>query len=389
MTMTDLRRGEHDALALDKIEYNAAAEGRGLHPAGDPPVKLLGCILAILVISIPAAAQPRDPEFPVSATLDRPSVVFWDRDGNQRSLLILPAGTSITVVGREGPWYRITFPTQLGEQSGRIAPHYVRIDPAAAPSDADAQGFSQRGFVEGLGVFYPQEALNDTTHAVGDALVRQEVFLKPARWLQFAAGVDLRANSHDQVDDTWDVDFEDRGTLRPRLAIRRLTASVTTRRFSLDLGKQFIRWGRADILSPTDRFAPRDYMNVIENEFLPVRAARASIHAGGETVEVVWVPRMTPSRQPLLTQRWTVPPPEAAGFDLVDTGAIFPEKSQQGVRWSHTGRFEMGLSFFNGVNHLPDLATTVDPARRVVGVTRSVFPPCERMAARRRSRRGW
>ena len=33
-------------------------------------------------------------------------------------------------------------------------------------------------------------------------------------------------------------------------------------------GKQFIRWGKADILNPTDRFAPRDFMEVVDNEFL-------------------------------------------------------------------------------------------------------------------------
>ncbi len=35
----------------------------------------------------------------------------------------------------------------------------------------------------------------------------------------------------------------------------------------------FIRWGRADILNPTDRFAPRDFMNVIDPDFLPVLAS--------------------------------------------------------------------------------------------------------------------
>jgi len=333
-------------------------------------LKFLASVVAVLVMSVPAVAQPRDPDFPASGKLDRASVVFLDGEG-VRSILLLPEGTSVTVIGRDGPWYRITFTSSLGNQTGRIAPNHVRLDQGTTSAGGDARKVSERGFAEGRGFLFPQEALNDTTQSFGDGLVRQEVFLKPSRSFQLAAGVDLRGSSYDQVEDSWRLDFEDRGTLRPRLAIRRLTASVTTTHVSVDLGKQFVRWGRADILSPTDRFAPRDYLNVIENEFLPVLAARGSIHAGGETLEAVWVPQLTPSRMPLLNQRWTVAPPEAAGFVLEDSGAIFPEKSQQGFRWSHTGRFEMGLSFFNGFNHLPDLATAVDSTRQVIGVTRS------------------
>ena len=66
---------------------------------------------------------------------------------------------------------------------------------------------------------------NDPTRAVGDVLVREEVFFKPAPWMQFAAGLDLRANSHDQVEDVWRLDFADRGLKRPRASIRRLAAT--------------------------------------------------------------------------------------------------------------------------------------------------------------------
>ena len=123
-------------------------------------------------------------------------------------------------------------------------------------------------------------------------MLRDEVFVRPKSWLQFASGLDLRANSHGEVEDVWRLDFADRSLLRPRAAVHRLTASIATRHLAIDLGKQFIRWGRADILSPTDRFAPRDYLNVIDTEFLAVLGARASVHVGGETFEAVWVPRM-------------------------------------------------------------------------------------------------
>jgi hypothetical protein len=82
-------------------------------------------------------------------------------------------------------------------------------------SAADAQVAAYTGFIEGRGFGFPQTAPNDTTRLIGDALVRNEVVLRPADWFQLAAGLDLRANSHDQVEDEWRLDYEDRGVRRP------------------------------------------------------------------------------------------------------------------------------------------------------------------------------
>jgi hypothetical protein len=235
-----------------------------------------------------------------------------------------------------------------------------------------AQTVSQRGFIDGSVVFFPQKAPNDPVRGIADLLAREEVFLKPRTWLQFGAGVDVRANSHDQVEDSWRVDFSDRGTLRPRVAIRRLSATFTRGPLTIDAGKQFIRWGKTDILNPTDRFAPRDFLNVVDTEFIGATGVRGVVQAGDETFEAVWLPRFTPSRVALIDQRWTVVPAEAADVPLVDGGAIFPDGSQTGVRWGHTGAgFEYSLSFFNGFNHLPNIDVTVRPAPLSVELTRS------------------
>ena len=229
-----------------------------------------------------------------------------------------------------------------------------------APCRLFAQSVSERGFVEGTGFAFPQRAPNDATRLVGDFLAREEVFAAPADWLQLAAGADLRADSHDQVDDSWRVDFSDRGVRRPRLSIRRLSADVHRGPFDVEVGKQFIRWGKTDIVTPTDRFAPRDFLNVVDNDFLAVTGARVSATVAGETFEAVWVPRFTPARIPLLDQRWTVVPPGAAGVPLVDGGGVLPRGSQSGIRWSHAGSgFDLSLSFFDGFNDLPDIATRV------------------------------
>ena len=220
-----------------------------------------------------------------------------------------------------------------------------------------SQTISQRGFVEVRGTGFAQEAPNDPTRAVADLLVREEVFLRPAPWLRFAAGADLRANTHDQVDDRWRIDLGDRGRLRPPVSIRRATATISRGPLTVDVGKQFIRWGKTDIVNPTDRFAPRDFLNVVETEFLAVTGVRAVAQAGEQdTFEVVWVPRLTPSRLPLLNQRWTAVPGGAPQLQIVDAGAVLATGDQTGIRWSRIGtRVEYALSFFDGFNHLPNV----------------------------------
>jgi len=45
---------------------------------------------------------------------------------------------------------------------------------------------SQRGFVEGRAVLFPQDGANDTVNLVSDFLAHDDLFVKPAAWLQFA-----------------------------------------------------------------------------------------------------------------------------------------------------------------------------------------------------------
>jgi hypothetical protein len=246
---------------------------------------------------------------------------------------------------------------------------------------AEGQAVSQRGFVEGAGFAFPQEAPNDTTQAVGDLLVREELFVTPVRWIRFAAGLEGRANTHDQVDSSWAVDFSDRGELRPRLSVRRLSATMTHGPLTVDVGKQFMRWGKTDILNPTDRFAPRDFMNVVDADFLGITAIHGTAQAGNHTFEAVWAPRFTPSRSPLIDQRWAVIPPQATGIPIVEEPSNLPGRSQYGVRWGHVaGGFEYSLSFFDGFNHLPDIDAVVQyaspavPVPTAIAITR-IYPP--------------
>ncbi|MCC7009153.1 MAG: hypothetical protein IT184_10075 [Acidobacteria bacterium] len=333
-------------------------------------------ILIVITLAASAArAQSPATAFPAAATLPRSAPVFWLRDADSTRILLLPAGTPVQVLRRDGPWYRVRFSTPEGDQLGLITPWDVRIDPLAEMPAAEmvTGSVASRGFVDLQGMAFSHAAPQDARRAIGDALVRQELSARPARWLQLAMGLDLRSSSHGQVDDAWTLDVRDRGLLRPRASLRRLSAAITTRRFTLDLGKQFIRWGRTDVLSPVDRFAPRDYLNLVNSEFIPVIGARLALHAAGETVELVWLPEMTPSRLPLLDQRWAPQPLTAGGAMLQETAISFPTDPQLGARWSHSGRFEAGVSYFDGVSHLPEFQATPDLDRNTLALSRT-FP---------------
>jgi hypothetical protein len=114
---------------------------------------------------------------------------------------------------------------------------------------------------------------------------------------------------------------------------------------------------------------------VITADFIAVTGVRGAVQHGSETLEAVWVPRFTPSRVPLIDQRWTAAPSDLASVTLVDRGARLPDGSQGGVRWSHVGNaFEYSLSWFSGFNHLPNIdAAAISMVPPAVGATR-VYP---------------
>lgn len=214
-----------------------------------------------------------------------------------------------------------------------------------------AQDFTQRGFLETRFTAYPQTAPGDSGRLVAESLVRYEASYKRFTPWQFHGSVDARADSHRQTQREFGLSWQDRETRRPALEVRRLSAVYNRGPLTLELGKQFIRWGKTDVLIPTDRFAPRDYLGVVDNEFLGVTAARLTIEKKQNTLDMVWAPRFTPSRTPLLNQRWVTLPAEAPVRDL---GARYPGGSQYGLRWNRAGAgYETSLSFYDGFNHLP------------------------------------
>ena len=227
----------------------------------------------------------------------------------------------------------------------------------------NAQEFSQRGFVEMDGRVYPEIVPTDTAHAVVDGSVRYEPKWQPRTWFILTASFEANVDTHRQVSRILHLDWRDRSFQRPALSVRDLSAVLKKDNLTITAGKQFIRWGEADFLNPTDRFTSKDLLDVINTEPLAVTAARVTYIAGNNTVDLVWQPWFTPSRIPLVNQRWTFIPAAAFGqLNAEDQRVSFPARSSFGARWNHSGaNYEYSLSYYKGFNSFPDIREQIDP----------------------------
>jgi hypothetical protein len=236
-----------------------------------------------------------------------------------------------------------------------------------------AQQFEQRGFIENRAVMYPQTAPDDSGRVVDELLFREEASYRLAPWLRVSGSFDARTDTHRQTLREWALDADDRTIRRPGFSVRRLSATIHRGRVTAEIGRQFIRWGKTDILNPTDRFAPKDYLSsVVDTDFLGVTAARVTYESGGNTVDLVWQPWFTPSRTPLLNQRWAALPVQTAGLPIQDAGARYPGGPQVGARWNHVGSgYEYSLCVFDGYQNLPSFDAVLTPLPPSVTVTRA------------------
>jgi hypothetical protein len=241
---------------------------------------------------------------------------------------------------------------------------------------ASAQEFTYRGFGQIQSTAYPQTTPQDDRRFAAEALFRIEPAYRPADWLTLSGSIDARIDTVEQVERAWRVDVRDRGAQRPPLSLRHARATLRKGTLTADLGKQFVRWGKADILNPTDRFAPRDFLEVTDDEFLAVIGARVQYERGPHSIDVVWVPTFTPSRTPLVGRRWAPPPPQTFGpTGFVDLSPVFPDRSQYGARWNVLAPgFEFSLSYFDGFNHLPQFTTIPLSSRPLIALQRTYAP---------------
>jgi hypothetical protein len=248
------------------------------------------------------------------------------------------------------------------------------------PCLGQAQTFSQQGYVDTALTAYPQTVPGDSGQLVSASRFHWEPTAKWSEW-HLNAALDAWFDSHLMATRTLAVSYWDRESQRPAFDIQRLSVSWARGPVTIEFGKQFVRWGKTDILTPTDRFAPRDDLSVIDTEVLAETAGRVTVANQSDSLDLVYTPRMTPSRMPLLNQRWAVVPEEIRSFPLVDAGAQYPGGGQYGVRWNHLGRhLEYSLSFFRGFNHSPLLQADFVPASAHIEVRRD-YPQLQTIGA--------
>ena len=246
----------------------------------------------------------------------------------------------------------------------------------AVAAPASAQSLTYRGFGEVQLAAYPQTTPQDDDRIALDARFRIEPAYRATSWLSLSGSFDGRLDNLRQVEREWRVDVRDRRERRPGLSVRHAQAVFRKARVSLTLGKQFIRWGKTDILNPTDRFAPRDFAEVTDDEFLAVSGGRVVYEHGAQSVDLVAVPWFTPSRIPVAGRRWSPQLPQTlGGLSLVDLGPAFPTRPQYGARWNMVGSLaEVSIAYFDGFNHLPEFSTRLLSGEPLVAL-RQTYPP--------------
>lgn len=241
---------------------------------------------------------------------------------------------------------------------------------------ASAQDFTYRGFGQLQSAIYPQATPQDDGRVAVEALFRIEPAYRATDWLTVSGSIDARIDTIDQVERAWRVDVRDRGLLRSPLSVRDARATLRKGSLTANVGKQFIRWGKADILNPTDRFAPRDFLEVTDDEFLAVIGARAQYERGPHSLDLVLVPTFTPSRTPLIGRRWAPLQRQTSGMtEFRDRDPVLPDRSQYGARWNVLAPgFEFSLSYFDGFNHLPQFAAFPLSGEPVIALQRTYAP---------------
>lgn len=126
-------------------------------------------------------------------------------------------------------------------------------------------------------------------------------------------------------------------------------------RIDLRVGKQIVKWGKADVFNPTDNINPDDYSTLTNDEPIGVVAAKMNYWADEWSAEFIYVPTFTPSRFP----------PRGTRFDLVPQMLPLPlldlkerpdtiQDSQYGIRLKTTQQgWDFSLSWYDGVNAFP------------------------------------
>lgn len=245
---------------------------------------------------------------------------------------------------------------------------------AAAADGAEPSWLSFGGYVENRSLYYPRQATTDSTQYVNESFARLEAGLRMPAGFRVFAGLDTQIDTHDQVERSGRLSWDDRTFHRPALAVRTLVVRYARGPFHLDLGKQVVRWGVMSLISPTDRFAPRDYLSPSGSDYLGVWAARAVFDTGSHSLELLYLPRFTPSRLPLAGGRWAVAPAGLPPSIFRLTDVRYPGGPQFGIRYHRVqSAVEYSVCLAEGFHHVATLPYKIKLLAGVVEYQR-VYP---------------
>jgi len=220
------------------------------------------------------------------------------------------------------------------------------------------------GFVESAGQLYARKPNPSDAFAIGAVRAQIRSRVRFSNTLSWRGAYDIRLDTHRDVDRTNRFDVSQRGLRQPAGTLTECYLEFKAGPVDLRAGNQQIRWGRADGFNPTDNLVPYDYLDTFADQRLPVTALQADMYVAKARFEVAWIPFFTPTRLPLLGQRWfpgssrTFGTANDAGSVFLDGTRTLPARTfgngQWAVRWNQiVPRGEFSVSYFDGFDDLP------------------------------------
>jgi hypothetical protein len=133
----------------------------------------------------------------------------------------------------------------------------------------------------------------------------------------------------------------------PRSRLRELYWRYSDGPADFKIGRQMVVWGRADGINPTDNLSARDFTLLTPedgDQRYGNEAAQFSFSSGIGNLTSLWYPRAASDTIPLMSL-------PNASYEV-----IAPRQSQWAVKWEVSDNgFDGSLSYFNGVDLVPDL----------------------------------
>jgi len=232
----------------------------------------------------------------------------------------------------------------------------------AAVCSAQGGAWSYRGFLDNSLIYYPRTTANDQVQFVNETLLRVEGNVQLPGGFGLSTGLDARTDSDNQVIRAWRFSWDDRTAQRPPFAMWTMSIHYARGPFRIEAGKQLLHWGQMDFSSPTDKLAPRDYLNPTGADSLGAFAVRAVADTGPRSLELLYLPRFTPSRIPLSDRRWLILPSEFDGYSYHSQGVQYPGGGQFGARYHQiVSPYEFSVCYFEGFKTLPTFLYDKDP----------------------------